>query len=307
MKAIRIHGYGKDLVLDEIPVPDIGPGDVLVRTNVASFNPLDVKLQSGTMHDFFPLKFPYTLGTDLSGTVQRVGSNVTRWHEGDQIVARVDPTSGGAFAEFVAAPAAYVAAAPTTVSLEDAAGIPTVACTAWKALFENADLKAGQSVLIHAGAGGVGSFAIQFAHDADARVIATASGNGIEIARRLGAGQVIDYKSEDFTKTVFGVDIVLDTLAGETQMGSFKVLRPGGMLVATPYPPNEELAKAHGVRASFVFYQSDGTLLQNVVEKIDAKRMTVLVDRTFPLTSFRDAFTYQASGRARGKILVSVA
>lgn len=306
MKALRIYGYGKDLVLDEIPVPDIGPDDVLVRTNVASFNPLDIKLQSGAMDGYFPLTFPYTLGTDLSGTVQRVGSNVTRWHEGDQVIARVDPTSGGALAEFVAVPAAYMAAAPTTVSLENAAGIPTVACTAWKALFENADLKAGQSVLIHAGAGGVGSFAIQFAHDADARVIATALGSGIDIARRLGADQVIDYKSEDFTKTISGVDVVLDTLAGMTQMRSFKVLRPGGMLVATPYPPDEELAKAHGVRASFVFYQSDGTLLQNVVEKIDAKRMTVLVDRRFPLTGFHDAFTYQASGRARGKILVSV-
>ena len=257
------------------------------------------------MDGYFPLKFPYTLGTDLSGTVQRVGSNVTRWQEGDKIVARVDPTSGGALAECVVVPAAYVAAAPTTVSL-DAAGIPTVALTAWIALFENADLKAGQTVLIHAGAGGVGSFAIQFAHDADARVIATASGDGTEIARRLGADQVIDYKSEDFTKTVSGVDMVLDTLAGETQMGSLKALRPGGMLVATPYPPDEELAKAHGVRASFVFCQPDGTLLQNVVEKIDAKRIKVLVDRTFPLTSFRDAFTHQASGRARGKILVSI-
>jgi len=306
MKALRIHGYGKDLVLDEIAVPDFGPDEVLVRTNVASFNPLDVKLQSGAMDGYFPLTFPYTLGTDLSGIVQRVGSNVTRWKEGDEIIARVDPTSGGAFAEFIAVPAAYVATAPTTVSLEDAAGIPTVACTAWKALFENADLKAGESVLIHAGAGGVGSFAIQFAHNAGAQVIATASGDGIEIARRLGAGQVIDYKSEDFTKTVSGVDVVLDTLAGETQTRSFAVLRPGGMLVATPFPPDEELAKAHGVRASFVFFQSDGALLQNVVEKIDAKRMTVLVDRTFPLTSFRDAFTYQASGRARGKILVSV-
>jgi len=307
MKAIRIHGYGQDLVLDEIPVPDIGPGDVLVRTNVASFNPLDVKLQSGAMHDFLPLTFPYTLGTDLSGTVQRVGSNVTGWHEGDQVIARVDPTSGGAFAEFVATPAAHVAAAPTTVSLENAAGIPTVACTAWKALFENADLKAGQSILVHAGAGGVGSFAIQFAHHTGARVIATASGNGIDIARRLGADQVIDYTSQDFTKAVSGVDVVLDTLAGETQTRSFTVLRPGGTLVATPYPPDEEVAKARGVRASFVFYQSDGTLLQNVVGKIDADRTTVLVDRTFPFTSFSDAFTYQASGRARGKILVSVA
>ncbi len=306
MKALRIHGYGKDLVLDEIKVPDIGPDEVLVRTSVASFNPLDIKLQSGAMDGYFPLTFPYTLGTDLSGTVQRVGSNVTRWQEGDKIVARVDPTSGGAFAEYVAVPAAHMAAAPTTVSLEDAAGIPTVALTAWKGLFENADLKAGQSVLIHAGAGGVGSFAIQFAHDADAQVIATASGDGIDIARRLGADQVIDYKSEDFTKAISGVDVVLDTLAGETQMGSLKALRPGGMLVATPYPPDEEVAKAHGVQASFVFCQSDGALLQNVVEKIDAKHMTVLVDRTFPLTSFHDAFTHQASGRARGKILVSI-
>ncbi len=306
MQSVRIHGYGMPLVLDEVPVPEIGPGDVLVRVKAASFNPLDVKLQSRAIHDFFPLTFPYTLGTDLSGTVERVGSSATRWHDGDPIVARVDPTSGGALAEFAVVPAAYLAAAPKTVSLEEAAGIPTVACTAWKALFESVHLKREQTVLIHAGAGGVGSFAIQFAHKAGARVIATASGSGIDIARRLGADQVIDYTAEDFTKAVSGVDVVLDTVAGETQQRSFGVLRPGGVLVATPSPPDEESAKSHNVTAAFVFYQSDGSLLQTVVEAIDADEATIIVDRKFPLTGFSDAFAYQASGRARGKILVSV-
>ena len=139
------------------------------------------------MHDFFPLSFPYTMGTDLAGTVERVGSGVVGWSEGEEVIARADPTSGGALAELAVVPASYLVRAPTSVSMELAAGIPTVAGTAWQALFEVADLKRGQTVLVHAGAGGVGSFAIQFARAAGARVIATASGTGIEIARRLGA------------------------------------------------------------------------------------------------------------------------
>jgi len=306
MKSIRIAGYGATPALDEVPIPDIGPDDVLVRVKAAGFNPLDVKLQSGAVHDFFPLTFPYAVGTDLSGTVEQVGSSVSRWHAGDYVVARVDPLSGGGFAELAAVPAALVAAAPKTTSLNDAAGIPTAACTAWQALFEVAHLQAGQTVLIHAGAGGVGSFAIQFAHAAGARVIATASSTGIGISRGLGADVVIDYASQSFENELSGVDVVLDTVAGATQQRSFGVLRPGGILVATPYPPDEEGAKAHNVTAGFVFHRSNGELLHTVIDKIDADRVTVLVDRTVPLTNFSEAFAYQASGRARGKILVSV-
>jgi len=306
MKAARIHGYGADLVMEDIPTPEPGPDQVLVRVKAASLNPLDVKLHSGAMHGFFPLAFPYTLGTDLTGIVERTGAGVTGWQAGDAVVARLDPTSGGAVAEFALLPTGYLAAAPKTVSLDDAAGIPTAAGTAWQALFEIGGLKGGQTVLVHAGAGGVGSFAVQLAREMGARVIATASGSGIEIARRLGADQVIDYTAADFAGRLSDVDLVLDTVGGETQQRSFGVLRTGGLLISTVSPPDEALAKAHGVTASFVFHQSDAGRLGKIIERLDAGSLRVLVDRTAPLTDFADAFLYQDSGRARGKIILSL-
>jgi len=307
MRSARIHGYGMAPVLDAAPVPEIGPDQVLVRVHAASLNPLDVKLQGGAMHGFFPLTFPYTVGTDLSGTVERAGPNAGRWREGDRVVARVDPTSGGAVAEFAAVPADYLAAAPKTASLEAAAALPTAAGTAWQALFEAADLRPGQTVLVHAGAGGVGSFAIQLARIVGARVIATASGTGIDIARRRGADQVMDYRAEDFAGALSDVDVVLDTVGGETQQRSFAVLRPGGTLVSTVSPPDVSLATAHGVAATFVFHSSDAARLEKIVERVNAGALTVLLDRTVPLRDFGDAFGYQASGRARGKVVLALA
>jgi NADPH:quinone reductase-like Zn-dependent oxidoreductase len=305
MKAARIGDYSATPVIEDVPTPDIGPGEVLVRVKASSLNPLDVKMQRGFMHAYFPVIFPYTVGTDLAGTIEHTGSNVTRWREGDEVVARLDPTSGGALAEFAVVKAEYLVRAPKTVSLEEAAGISTAAGTAWQALFEVADLKRGQSVLVHAGAGGVGSFAIQFARSVGARVIATASGAGIEIARRLGADQVIDYRSENFAVKVTDVDVVIDTIGGDTQQRSFNVLRSGGYLLATSAPPDEALAKAHNVAATFVFHASDGSRLEKIVEAIDASVLKVLVDRKMSLLNFTNAFEHQASGRARGKIIVT--
>lgn len=304
MKAARIHSYNTAPSIDELATPEVGPDQVLVLVAAASLNPLDVKLQSGAMHGFFPLDFPYTIGTDLAGTISRVGSAVTGWSEGDKVVARVDPTSGGALAEFVAVPASYLVKAPTSISIEHAAGVPTTGGTAWQALFEIADLERGQTVLVHAGAGGVGSFAIQFARSAGARVIATASGDGIEIARRLGADQVIDYSAEDFVAKLSDMDVVLDTIGGETQQRSFDVLRSGGVLVSTVAPPDDALAKAHKVTASFVFHSSDADRLAKVVERVNGGT-EVLVDRTTPLDQLDEAWARQASGRARGKILLT--
>ena len=243
------------------------------------------------------------MGTDLAGTVSQVGSDVVGWREGDKVVARVDPTSGSALAEFAAVPASYLVKAPASVSIEEAAGIPTTAGTAWQALFEVADLKPGQTVLVHAGAGGVGSFAIQFARSAGARVIATASGTGIEIARRLGADQVIDYRSENFAQTLSDVDVVLDTVGGETQQLSFGVLRSGGLLVTTPSPLDEALAKANNVTAVFFAHMSDASRLKKVVASVDAGTK-ILIDRTLPLDALDGAFAHQGSGHTRGKILL---
>lgn len=305
MKAARIHGYNAAPILEDVPTPEIGSTDVLVRVAAASFNPLDVKLQKGAMHAFFPLSFPYTLGTDLAGTIEKVGSDVAGWSQGDEIVARVDPTSGGALAEFAVVPASYLVKAPTSVPIEQAAGIGTAGGTAWQALFEVADLKKGQTILVHAGAGGVGSFAIQFARSAGARVIATASGDGIDIARRLGADQVIDYKAENFADKVSDLDVVLDTIGGETQQNSFGVLRAGGILLSVTSPPDEALAKAHDVTGTFFPHMSDASRLAKVVGRIDTGTK-ILIDRTVALDTLEEAFARQASGRARGKILLIV-
>ncbi len=306
MKAIRINGYGAAPTLEEVATPAPGAGEVLVRVAAAGLNPLDVKLQRGSMERFFPLRFPYTLGTDLAGEIEQLGSDVQGWAIGDTIVARTDPTAGGALAECVVVPATHLAKAPTSVPLDEAAGIATAAGTAWQALFESVDLTHGQSVLIHAGAGGVGSFAIQFARNAGARVSATASGDGVAIARRLGADTVIDYRSSDFTQVVGDVDVVLDTIGGDTQRQSYQVLRVGGRLLATALPPDDALAKAHKVEAGFVFHRSDGERLRRVVEAIDGHGVEVLVDRKAPLRGIAEAFAHQASGRARGKIIVVI-
>ena len=306
MKAARIHGYNTQPAIEEAATPSIGATEVLVRVAAAALNPLDVKMQQGLMHGFFPLDFPYTIGTDLAGTVEQVGPDVTGWRVGDLMVTRTDPPRGGALATFVVVPAAYLAKAPGSVSLAAAAGVPTAGGTAWQALFEVAGLEAGQTVLVHAGAGGVGSFAIQLARHVGARVVATASGDGIDIARRLGADQVIDYRSERFEDKVSDVDVVLDTIGGDTQQRSFSVLRAGGYLAATASPPDEALAKAHGVSASFVFHQSEAARLSKLLGMINAGTLKVLVDREASLDGLADAFAYQASGRARGKIIVTL-
>lgn len=306
MKAARIHGYNTQPVIEDAATPVIGATDVLVRVTASALNPLDTKMQQGLMHGFFPLDFPYTIGTDLAGSVEQVGSDATDWRTGDLVVARTDPPRGGALAELAVVPATYLAKAPASVSAREAVGVPTGAGTAWQALFEVAGLKSGQTILVHAGAGGVGSFAIQLARHAGARVIATASGDGLDIARRLGADQVIDYRSERFEDRLSDLDVVLDTIGGDTQQRSFGVLRAGGTLAATASPPDEALAKAHGVTASFVFHQSAATRLIKILGMIDAGTLKVLVDRVVSLNEFASAFGYQASGCARGKIIVTL-
>jgi NADPH:quinone reductase-like Zn-dependent oxidoreductase len=306
MKAVRLDGYNEAPVIRDIAIPDIGPDDVLVRVHAAALNPLDVKLHSGVLQDYFPLEFGYTLGSDLAGKIEAVGAHVTGWSKGDKVVGRLDPVSGGALGEFACIPAKQLASVPASMSFETAAGIPTAAGTAWQALLEVGDLGVGQTVLIHAGAGGVGSFAIQLARAVGARVIATASGDGIDIARTLGADQVIDYRNDDFAEALSDVDLVLDTIGGETQQKSFGVLRRDGRLLSLVAPPDEALASAHHMTASFVFHMSDGARLRSVMSSIGTNGIKTLIDQTVPLDEFATAFARQASGRACGKIILTI-
>ncbi|SES45500.1 NADP-dependent oxidoreductase [Rhizobium sp. NFR03] len=305
MRQIILSDYGQNPVLTDVAMPEPKDGEVLVLIAAAALNPLDVKLQRGEVHAYFPLTFPSMMGTDLAGTVEKVGSLTSRWRIGDRVMARLDPTKGGAFAEYAIVPEDQLVIVPQDMNFNSASGLPTAAGTAWQALVEMADVKAGQTVLVHAGSGGVGSFAIQFARSFGARVIATASGNGVEIARELGADQVIDYRSEDFTENISDVDVVLDTVGGDTQQRSFNVLRSAGKLVSTVSPPDQAFATAHKVEGGFVFHTSNAGRLSNLAKAMREKGHSVLIDSVFPIASFAEAFERQASGRARGKIIVT--
>ncbi len=282
---------------------------MLIRVEAAALNPLDVQLQAGSIERLLPLTFPYTMGVDLAGTVERVGTDVATWRPGDRVIARHKPATGGAFAEFVSIAADSCVALPPTMPMTDGAGIPTAGCTAWKALFVDAELRAGQTVLIHAGAGGVGSFAVQFAHAAGAYVFATASGDGLELVRSLGADRVIDYRTEVFERLVSNADVVLDTIGGDTLTRSCDVLRPGGHLVSAVRPPDAATAKAKGVAASMVSLSAwlNGSHLRTVVNEVQEKSIRVLIDRTLPMSQVVEALERQASGRARGKIILTMA
>ncbi|AYG62795.1 NADP-dependent oxidoreductase [Rhizobium jaguaris] len=308
MKAFRLHAYGDiaSVVTEDVPVPDTGPHEVLIRVAAASVNPLDLKLITGHAAAYFPLTFTHTLGTDLAGTVEQAGPLAAGWRPGDRVIARPAPTRGGAFAEFAAVPASHVASAPTSLPLETAAGLPTAAATAWQALFETARLERGQTVLIHAAAGGVGSFAVQLARIAGAHVIATASAANADLVRELGASRVIDYRSQDFAGDLDDVDIVLDTIGGETQQRSFSVLRPGGMLVSIVAPPDELLAAAHKVNGAFVFHQTDATRLRSISGLCDAGSLRVVTDQVFDFTDMQAALQRVASQRSRGKVLLAI-
>jgi NADPH:quinone reductase-like Zn-dependent oxidoreductase len=305
MRQIILSGYEQNAVLQDVAIPEPTYSEVRVRTAAAALNPLDVKLQRGQVHAYFPLTFPSPMGTDIVGTVDKVGSPTSRWRVGDRVMARLDPTKGGAFSDYSILPEDQLVLIPEDLNFNSAAGLPTAAATAWQALVEAADIQPGQTVLVHAGTRGVGSFAIQFARGLGARVIATASGDGTEIARELGADQVIDYRSEDFTCKASDIDVVLDMVGGETQQRSFGVLRSGGKLISTVSPPDQALASAHKVDGTFVFHTSNTQRLSDLVKTMRTQGHSVLIDGVFPITSFAEAFERQASGRARGKIILS--
>jgi len=279
---------------------------VLVRVTGAAANPLDLKITAGYMHDFFPVDFPYTLGTDVSGTITTLGDRVGGWAVGDQIVARLDPSAGGGYAEFAVIPVEQLVPAPTSIPLFLAAGAATAAATAWQALTEIADVHAGQNVLIHAGAGGVGSFAVQMARTLDAHVITTASGPGLQIAHELGADQVIDHTAGPFHSRLnhAEVDVVIDTVGGPVEGQSLDVLRPGGLLVAVPMPPDAERASARGMRAEFLFHASEPQRLRTVVDRLDVD-IKVLLDQTLGLDEAPQALKYLAAGHAKGKVILT--
>ncbi|MBE9139787.1 NADP-dependent oxidoreductase [Nodosilinea sp. LEGE 07088] len=307
MKAIQIHQYGgsETLTYEDIPRPEPAPEQVLVRIHAAGINPIDWKIRQGWLKEVFPYPFPLVLGTDMSGVVEKVGAEVTTLQPGQAVYGLVDMTLSGAYAEYGLGYATTIAPKPQTLSHLEAAAVPVVAQTAWQALFEVGNLQASQSVLIHAAAGGVGSFAVQFAKAKGLTVIGTASAQNLEFVRSLGADTVIDYHTSDLS-AARGVDMVLDPIGGDTQARSWELLKPGGILVSTAAPPDPTLAEKHQVRGTMIMVQPRSQLLSDIAALIDAGKVKPKVSQVFPLAAARQAQELSQQGHTRGKIVLQV-
>src|SRR6267142_2386028 len=301
MKAIRIHKYGGPEVLqyEDAPRPKPQAGEVLVRVKAAGVNPIDWKVREGHMKDFWPHKFPLIPGWDLSGVVEEVGPGPAaagRFKIGDEVYSIPDPTRNGAYADYIVVRESELALKPNSLHHIRAAAVPLAALTAWQSLFETAQLQPGQRVLIHAGSGGVGHFAVQLAKWKDAYVFATASTENKDLLRELGVDEPIDYTQQRFEDIARKIDIVLDTLGDETQERSWSVLKKGGVLVSLVQPPSEEKAKELGVQAAIIGAQPNGAQLAEIAKIIDSGKLAPVIDRILPLSEVLRAHELSQSG-----------
>lgn len=305
MKAIRIHEFGGGEVLhyEDAPKPTAGAGQVLVRVHAAGVNPADWKVRDGTFKAMGERPFPLILGFDVAGTVEAVGAGVTNVQAGEAVYADIH---GGAYAEYAAFPAELAASKPQTLDFVEAAAVPVAALTAWQALFDHAGLTAGQTVLIHGGSGGVGSFAIPFAKNVGARVITTGSARNHAYLRGLGADEVIDYNTTQFEEVARDVDVVLDTIGGDTEQRSWQTLKRGGVLVSIVQMPDQVQAAEHGVRALVFSAKGNAAQLTEIGRLIDAGKVKVTVETVLPLSEARRAHELSATKHTRGKIVLQV-
>ena len=308
MKAVRIHQYGgRDVLsIDDIPVPDIAPDEVLVRVVAASINPVDWKVREGYLAENIPHALPLTLGWDVSGVIEAVGAQVTQWQVGDAVFSRPDLARNGTYAEYVAIRAGECARKPRTISHVEAASLPLAGITAWEAMMDTAQVRPGQRVLVQAGSGGVGSLAIQLVKAAGATAIATTSTRNLDLVASLGADQVVDYTKEKVPDAVAPVDAVFDTIGGEVQEAAWSVLKPGGIQVSIISPPSEEKAAERGLRAGFVFIGPNAPVLERLGAMVDAGRLRPVVGAEFALEDIVAAHALSESGRAVGKIVLYV-
>src|SRR6266853_2317556 len=265
MKAVQIHAFGGPEVLqyEEVPQPQPKANEILVRVHAAGVNPVDWKIREG----YLSATSPMIMGIDFSGVVESVGSGVTKYRRGDAVFGQVADASGS-YAEYAVAMESDVARKPEALDHIRAAALPVAGLTPWQALFDTANLSAGQKVLIHGAAGGVGSFAVQFAKWKGAHVLGTASGSHVEQVRQLGADEVIDYRKTKFEEVARDVDVVLDTVGGETQERSWKVLKRGGVLVSLVQQPAAEKAAAQGARGFFIRQKASGLQLAAIADLV---------------------------------------
>jgi NADPH:quinone reductase-like Zn-dependent oxidoreductase len=332
MRALTFKRYAKAprFALTEVPVPTLKPDDMLVQVHAAGLNPIDNMIPTGTFKPVLKFQLPATLGSDLAGVVTEVGSRVTRFKPGDAIFASLFDLGRGSIAEFAVVPESVAAPKPANLDFVQAASIPMVGLTSWQALKERANLRAGQKVFIPAGAGGIGTFAIQLAKHFGARVATTTSTGNIQLVTSLGADEVVDYTKQEFEKVLRGYDVVLGTLRGETIEKSMDILKPGSRIVSLIGPLDAAFARARklnfffafvfgvmsrkimrlagkrGVSYSFLFVRPDGGQLSEIGELLESGRIRPVIDKVFPFEQAEEALEYLAQGRARGKVVVQI-
>ncbi|MGP9783843.1 NADP-dependent oxidoreductase [Glutamicibacter sp. AOP12-B1-11] len=330
MRAFIIEKYKGVLREAEVPEPGVGEHDVLIGIAAAGANQLDEKIRTGQLKAFLPYKLPLVLGHDVAGTVIGVGASVQGFARGDRVYARPRDHRIGGFAQRVAVDEADVAPAPKSIDEALAASLPLVALTAWQALVERGNLQPGHKVLIHAGAGGVGTIAIQLAKHLGAHVVTTASAKNAEFLRALGADQVIDYRTEDFAAELSDFDLVLDSLGGENLAKSLTILRAGGKAIGITGPPTPEFAaenglnpvmglvtralsskirrqaKSLGVKYEFLFMAPSGSQLRRIAELVDTGAIKPVVGKTFGFARAPEALGALVEGGLRGKVVITV-
>ncbi|MBO1307590.1 NADP-dependent oxidoreductase [Enterococcus sp. 669A] len=309
-RAIVINQYGgaDQLTEETVELPELGEKQVLVKIHATSVNPIDWKLREGYLSQMMPWEFPIILGWDAAGEIVETGSKVTDWQVGDRVFARPETTRFGTYADYAIVDDHLLATKPENISFEEAAAVPLAGLTAYQALFTHGHLKAGEKVLIHAGAGGVGMYAIQLAKNIGAEVITTASEKNREFLEELGADQVIDYRSTDFSEVLSGIDLVFDTMGGEIQEKSFRVLKPEtGRLISIVGEPNLDLAKKYNILlAKSIWLNPNGQQLQEMADWLEAGKIKSIVGETFPLTAegVKAAHELSETHHARGKIVL---
>ncbi|MDV7085607.1 NADP-dependent oxidoreductase [Rhodococcus sp. IEGM 248] len=330
MKAFAFAAYKRPLQETTVREPIVGDHDVLVEIQAAGLNQLDEKIRTGEFKQLLHYPTPLTLGHDLAGTVIGVGARVRQFSVGDEVYARPRDGRIGTFAERIAVHEDDLALRPTSISVVDAASLPLVALTAWQALVDRAHVQPGQKVLIHAGAGGVGSIAIQLAKHLGASVATTASGRNADFVRELGADVVVDYRTEDFADVLDGYDVVVDSLGGNNLERSLRVLRPGGKAIGIAGPPDPAFARTAGVNPivrlaitalsrkirrqaakagvsyEFLFMHASGEQLRRIAELVDHGAIRPIVGRTYSFHETPEALKALASGGIRGKAVITL-
>ncbi len=308
MMAWRVHEFGPPKVMrfERVPRPNSGTSEVLVKVEAASVGPWDGWIRAGK--SALPQPLPLTLGSDLSGKIVAAGPGVSELRAGEQVYGVTNPQFIGAYAEYALASAAMVSRKPTSLTYTQAASVPVISITAWQALFDQAQLKAGQTVVIHGAAGNVGSYAVHLARRAGARTIATVATDDIPFVRKLGADTVIDYRTQRFEEEVREVDAVIDLVGGETQNRSFQVLRRGGKLISAVSRPDQHLAESYGVEAAFFLVNVTSQNLAEIAGLVDGGKLRTRVGAVLPLSEAREAhfMLERVRPQPKGKIVLAV-